>query len=101
MVTGVGFGIVFPAFLQYNEESVTAGKECHKMDEFSYKRTNVYEVADEVLMQDIFAFAEEYKTFLGKAKTEREACSYVEEEAQRQGYRPFRFGTKLAPGDKE
>ena len=57
MVTGVGFGIVFPAFLRYNEESVTAGKECHKMDEFSYKRTNVYEVADEVLMQDIFAFA--------------------------------------------
>ena len=100
MVTGVGFGIVFPAFLRYNEESVTAGKECHKMDEFPYKRTNVYEVADEALMKEIFDFAEEYKTFLGESKTEREACTYVEEEAKRQGYRPFRFGTKLVPGDK-
>ena len=70
--------IVFPDLLLYNEESMTAGKEYYKMEQFSYKRTNVYEVADEVLMQDIFAFAEEYKTFLGKAKTEREACSYVE-----------------------
>lgn len=98
MVTGVGFGIVFPAFLRYNEESVTAGKECHKMDEFSYKRTNVYEVADEALMKEIFDFAEEYKTFLGESKTEREACTYVEEEAKRPGLPAFSVRHKAGAG---
>ena len=34
------------------------------MSELAYKRTNVYEVADEKLMKDIFSYAEGYKTFL-------------------------------------
>ena len=39
-----------------------------------YKRTNVYEQADEKLMTSIFEFAEDYKEFLDSSKTEREAC---------------------------
>ena len=34
------------------------------MSELAYKRTNVYEVADEKLMKEIFDYAEGYKTFL-------------------------------------
>ena len=70
------------------------------MSELAYKRTNVYEVADEKLMQSIFEYAEGYKTFLDEGKTEREVCSYVVAKAEEKGYKPFRFGMKLKAGDK-
>ncbi len=70
------------------------------MSELAYKRTNVYEVADEKLMKEIFDYAEGYKTFLDEGKTEREVCSYVVEAAEKQGFKPFRFGMKLNAGDK-
>ena len=70
------------------------------MSELAYKRTNVYEVADEKLMKAIFDYAEGYKDFIDKGKTEREACAYVVEAAKAQGYKPFEFGMKLKAGDK-
>ena len=70
------------------------------MSELTYKRTNVYEVADEKLIKDIFDYSEGYKTFIDAGKTEREACAFVEEEAKKHGYRPYRFGEKLKAGDK-
>ena len=70
------------------------------MSELAYKRTNVYEVADEKLMKEIFDYSEGYKTFLDEGKTEREVCSYVVAAAEAKGYKPFTFGTKLNPGDK-
>ena len=70
------------------------------MSELAYKRTNVYEVADEKTMKAIFDYAEGYKTFLDEGKTEREVCSYVVKEAEKAGYKPFEFGTKLKAGDK-
>ncbi|MBE7086432.1 MAG: aminopeptidase [Clostridiales bacterium] len=70
------------------------------MSELSYKRTNVYEVADEKLMKAIFDYAEGYKKFIDEGKTEREACAYVEAAAKAQGYKPFEFGQKLKAGDK-
>ena len=70
------------------------------MSELAYKRTNVYEVADEKLMKAIFDYAEGYKTFIDEGKTEREACAYVVEAAKRAGYKPFEFGMKLKAGDK-
>ncbi len=70
------------------------------MSQLSYKRTNVYEVADEKLMKEIFDYAEGYKTFLDEGKTEREACAYAVEAAKKAGYKPFEFGTKLKAGDK-
>ena len=38
------------------------------MDSLTYKRTNVYETADETLMTEIFDFAEGYKHFLDHAR---------------------------------
>ncbi|MBE7079704.1 MAG: aminopeptidase [Clostridiales bacterium] len=70
------------------------------MSELAYKRTNVYEKADEKLLKEIFDYAEGYKTFLDEGKTEREVCTYVVAEAEKQGYKPFTFGMKLKPGDK-
>ena len=70
------------------------------MSELAYKRTNVYEKADEKTMKAIFDYAEGYKKFLDGAKTEREACVLVEKAAIEQGYKPFKFGMKLKAGDK-
>ncbi len=70
------------------------------MSELAYKRTNVYEVADEKLMKEIFDYAEGYKTFIDEGKTEREACAYVEAAAKANGYKTFEFGMKLKAGDK-
>ena len=70
------------------------------MSELAYKRTNVYEVADEKLMKEIFDYAEGYKTFLDEGKTEREVCAYVAKAAEEQGYKPFKFGMQLKAGDK-
>ena len=70
------------------------------MSELAYKRTNVYEVADEAKMKAIFDYAEGYKTFLDEGKTEREVCAYVVKAAEEKGYKPFTFGMKLKAGDK-
>ena len=70
------------------------------MDSLTYKRTNVYETADETLMTAIFDFAEGYKRFLDEGKTERECCAYVETAAKAAGYEAFDFGRRLKAGDK-
>ena len=70
------------------------------MDSLTYKRTNIYETADETLMTDIFDFAEGYKQFLDEGKTERECCAYVETAAKAAGYEAFDFGRRLKAGDK-
>ena len=65
------------------------------MSELAYKRTNVYEIADEALMKAIFDYAEGYKTFLDEGKTEREVCAYVVKAAEEKGYKPFKFGSAI------
>ncbi len=70
------------------------------MSELAYKRTNVYEKADEKTLKAIFDYAEGYKTFIDEGKTEREACAFVVNAAKQQGYKPFKFGQKLKAGDK-
>lgn len=70
------------------------------MSELSYKRTNVYEVADEAKMKAIFEYSKGYAAFLDAGKTEREACAYAVEAAKKAGYVPFEFGKKLQAGDK-
>lgn len=70
------------------------------MSDLAYKRTNVYEKADEKLLKEIFAYAEGYKAFLDGGKTEREACAFAVEDAKKHGYVPFTFGMRLQAGDK-
>ena len=70
------------------------------MSNLAYKRTNVYEVADKALLEDIFAYAEGYKAFIDEGKTEREACAFAKAAAIKNGYKPFTFGQTLKAGDK-
>ena len=70
------------------------------MSALTYKRTNVYEKADDKLLKEIFDYAEGYKVFLDEGKTEREACAWAKAEAIKKGYKPFKFGQKLQKGDK-
>ena len=70
------------------------------MSDLAYKRTNVYEKADEKRMKEIFDYAEGYRKFIDGAKTEREACDYVAKAAEAHGYKPFRFGEKFKAGDQ-
>ena len=70
------------------------------MSNLSYKRTNVFEKADEQLKQAIFHYAEGYKVFVDEGKTEREACAWAVQEAEKHGYKPFQFGDELKKGDK-
>ena len=70
------------------------------MSQLAYKRTNVYEKADEKLLKEIFDYAEGYKRFIDEGKTERESCAYVKQAAIAAGYKPFKFGQKLSAGDK-
>ena len=70
------------------------------MSKLSYKRTNVYEVADEKLMKNIFEYAKGYCRFIDEGKTEREACAFVAKEAEAKGYKPYEFGMELKAGDK-
>ena len=52
------------------------------MSELAYKRTNVYEKADDKLLQEIFDYAKGYKVFLDEGKTEREACAFAKKQAE-------------------
>lgn len=70
-------------------------------EELSYKKKNYYEVANETERKAIFDYAEGYKAFLDRAKTEREACAYAVEAAKAKGFTEYRFGDSLKAGDKK
>lgn len=50
--------------------------------------------------EEAFAFAEGYKSFLDKAKTEREAVKFAKELADRNGFSPLEYGKKYVAGDR-
>ena len=70
------------------------------MDSLAYSRKNTFADADAAQLARIEAFASNYKNFLDYAKTERDAVKLSVAMAERNGYRPFRFGERLRVGDK-
>lgn len=64
------------------------------------KAVNGYEVISDVDRQACQAFNEEYKRFIDAAKTERETVDYAVAAAQAAGFRPYRRGDALKPGDR-
>ncbi len=68
--------------------------------QLEYKRLNVYKEADEKKLNDIFEYAEKYKSFLNASKTERDAAVCAVALAKEQGYKPYNLGDKLKAGDK-
>lgn len=64
------------------------------------KAVNGYEVISDADRQACQAFNEEYKRFIDAAKTERETVDYAVAAAQAAGFRPYRRGDALKPGDR-
>ena len=68
--------------------------------ELKYTRKNVYKEADGKELKKIYDFAEGYKAFLDKSKTERGASNEAKRLAEENGFKPFSFSEKLKAGDK-
>ena len=77
----------------------TIGQEM--LDKLSYKKKNIFEEATPDKVKAIYDYAEGYKNYLDVAKTEREATEAAIELAKAKGYTEYKFGDKLAVGDKK
>ncbi len=72
-----------------------------KFDKLSYKKRNYFEDASKEELSKIMNYAEDYKMFLNKGKTERESCLIAIEMAKKQGFTEYKFGDELKAGDKK
>ncbi len=70
-----------------------------RADELSYKKENIFEIADDEKIEKIYSYAEGYKSFLDAAKTEREAVREGIRMAESAGFSAYTLGEALAPGD--
>ena len=61
---------------------------------------NMGELLDDQELKAAQDFCEDYKKFLDRAKTEREAVDYTLELLKGYGYAPFEPGRRYAPGEK-
>ena len=77
----------------------TIGQEM--MDKLSYKKKNVFEEASAEEIKEIYEYSKGYMKFLDDVKTEREAVITTIEMIEKQGYTEYKFGDKLAVGDKK
>ncbi|MCL5781069.1 MAG: aminopeptidase [Firmicutes bacterium] len=71
-----------------------------KTDRLKYSRKNVWEHAGEGRVQEMMAFAEDYKSFLAYAKTERSCVRQIVNTALANGFVPIEQCQTLRPGDK-
>ena len=69
-------------------------------DELFYKSKNVLEQLDEAGKAACEAYAAGYMRYLDRAKTEREAVREAVALAEAAGFRAYRYGEALAPGDR-
>lgn len=64
------------------------------------KKENGILTADDDVIKKTDSFCEDYKKFLDKAKTEREAVEFAVAAAEKKGFVPFEKGKALKAGDK-
>ncbi|MBR2388479.1 MAG: aminopeptidase [Clostridia bacterium] len=69
-------------------------------NEFAYEKKTVYKKASPEAVKKAFDYAEEYKSFIDAAKTEREAVDEAIRLASARGFREYRLGDKISVGDK-
>ena len=74
------------------------GKEI--MDKLSYKKTNVYEHSSSEKIKEIYDYSKGYMNFLDLGKTEREVTELAVKMATEHGFKEYKFGDKIAVGDK-
>ena len=63
-------------------------------------KKNIWENASEEKVSSIMSFAQDYKDFLSKCKTERLCVSEAVEIAERNGFKPFESFKTIKAGDK-
>lgn len=68
--------------------------------DLTYKRQNIYALADESELKAISEYSEGYKKFLDNGKSERETVAQTVEMVENAGYKPYALGDKINPGDK-
>lgn len=68
--------------------------------DLTYKRQNIYALADEAELKAISEYGEGYKAFLDNGKTERETVAYAISLIEKEGYKPYVLGDKINAGDK-
>ena len=69
-------------------------------EKLSYKKKNVFEAASSTEIKEIFDYSVGYMQYLDGAKTEREATDLTREMAEKNGFIEYKFGDKLAVGQK-
>ena len=69
-------------------------------DELTYRTRDAGEVLDRDALAEADDFCEDYKAFLDRAKTEREAVNTIVERAHDSGYLQFDPGLRVRPGDR-
>lgn len=68
--------------------------------DLTYKRQNIYALADAEERARIAEYCEGYKKFLDNGKTERETVSETVKMVEAAGYKPYTLGDKINKGDK-
>ena len=69
-------------------------------NELLYEKKNVYDVISEEEKELIASYCDSYKSFLDKAKTEREAVNVATDLAKVSGFSEYKRGMTLTPGAK-
>ena len=69
-------------------------------EELFYRTKNVYDAASEEDKSKIQEYADGYMKFLANAKIEREAVVSAIDLAEKNGFKPYRFGDKLEKGGR-
>ncbi len=77
----------------------TKGQEM--MESLFYTKKNIYEEASPEKIKAIYDYSVGYSEYLDIAKTEREATVCSIEMLKKSGYTEYRFGDKIAVGDKK
>lgn len=79
---------------------MAGNKEQHPAAKLAYRRQNAWDRMSGDERSAAMAFCEEYKKFLGSAKTEREAVAAAQAYLAGAGFRPLEETAALRPGDK-
>lgn len=83
-----------------NEKATEKSNVKQLKEKLFLKKENAFRRMTDAELEKCDKFCEGYKTFLDKAKTEREAVVFIEEEAKKSGFVPFDKTKKYKAGDK-
>ncbi len=71
-----------------------------KLEErLSYSSKNIWKEEGETAVKKFFDYGEEYKDFLGRAKSERLIVKWIMEKAEKRGYKNLDDSQEIKPGD--